>query len=384
MHSPSPTSSPLLLSWAEINLKALESNIEYLKTQAQAPFFIMVIKANAYGHGMLELATELDDNQTVNAFAVARIEEALQLRAAGISKRIIVLSGVISSADLSLCAAHQLEAVIHNPITAQHWCQTLHENTASQAACHIWLKVNTGMNRLGLNQEQFTQVENTILQAPNALTCDKLCGIMSHFSSSEDVTNQQNAQQKSVFNFFIHSALLQHFPSAKLCLSNSGGILYHPDSHHNAVRSGISCYGLPPGNDEQLAQHLQPVMRLKSRIIAIHALNTGDSAGYNEQFIAQKPSTLATVAIGYGDGYPRAVTNGTAVYVNGETAAIAGRVSMDLISIDISGLSHVAIGDEVELWGEHISCDTLAKQCQTISYELVTRVSQRVKRVLIK
>jgi alanine racemase len=249
--------------------------------------------------------------------------------------------------------------------------------------CKAWIKINTGMNRLGLNQSEFKQFMLQAEKHQQPLTAQKMCGLMSHLSSSEEQANPKNSEQTGIFNqAVLNTKFNALFPQAKLCLSNSGGIIYHTNTHLNAIRSGISCYGLAPSFDPQVNKNLRPVMTLKSKIIAKRHLSKGDSAGYNEQFIASGDCELATVGIGYGDGYPREAKNGTLVYVNDKMARIAGRVSMDLITIDVTGLN-VNIGDEVELWGNNLPCSALAEQCNTISYDLLTRVSARVRRVII-
>ena len=381
---PENTSPPLV--WAEINLCALQANISYLKQLSNECFFIMVIKANAYGHGMMDVAKHLDGNTSVDAFAVARIDEAVQLRSQGIKKRIIVLSGVLTANDLNLCATYKVEAALHNTETVNLWLEHLQPYSSQNkqnSPCKAWLKINTGMNRLGISLDELAECVASI-NAISPASTENMLGIITHFSSSEEPENPQNNRQKLAFNEAISSSLFtQYFPDAKLCMSNSGGIIFHSDSHFDAVRSGLSCYGIAPTNNAEISKHLKPVMQLKARIIAIHSLKAGDTVGYNEQYTAQSPSTIATVAIGYGDGYPRNAANDTAVYVNGHKAKIAGRVSMDLMGIDVTHCS-ASVNDEVELWGEHISCNELATQCNTISYELLTRVTQRVPRILIK
>ena len=381
MPSPTPHTISPALTWAEINISALKNNISYLDDLSGKPFFILVIKANAYGHGMIDIARHIDTFTPVDAFAVARLDEGIALRQQGITKRIIVLSGVSHINHLKLCSEYHLEATIHTSDVAQAWVGLCSEQQANKAMpVKAWLKINTGMNRLGLALNEFLELAVTLRQNSQVFK-PSLCGVLSHFSSSESINNPQNIKQKTRFNKAIEaSGLTTTFPAIKISLSNSGGIFYHHDSHHSAVRSGISSYGLPPSKIDQVTQQLTAVMSLKTTIIAIHEISEGDSVGYNEQYTATQSRTIATLAAGYGDGYPRQAKTGTPVYLNSGIAKTVGRISMDLMSIDITGIK-AAVNDEVELWGEHISCHDLAIQCDTISYELLTRVSDRVERI---
>lgn len=347
----------LALCTATISLSALRNNLQQVKKCASNSRILTVLKANAYGHGMLETADAL---QASDAFAVARIEEGISLRAIS-DKPIIILSGIIGLDAVQACVEHHLQPVIHS---LDNW------HFIKQHATHLsyWLKVDSGMHRLGLSADEFAYL---------AQQRDTQCqGLLSHLSDAECADKTQTTLQLQRFN-----TLHQLWPELPCSLANSAGILLHPSSHFDWVRPGIMLYGMNPSEQPTaISKNLQAVMRFNTQVVAIHTISAGESVGYNGRWLASQPSRIATLAAGYADGYPRHAKDGTPVWINGASYPLAGKVSMDLITVDVTG-SNVQIGDIAELWGEHISANTVAHYADTISYALFTGVSQRVPRI---
>lgn len=344
------------LCFATISLAAIKHNLSVVRRYAPNSRIFAILKANAYGHGLVPVARALDQ---ADAFAVARIDEGVELRQ-HTGKDIIVLSGCSGAINLQLCAQNRLQPVIHNLGDWQLLKQYLPELA-------YWLKVDTGMHRLGLSAQEF----QTILASD-----DQLClGVISHLSDAEQLDCDQTAKQIQQFE-----QLLQSASTLPASLANSAGILYHPNAHFDWVRPGIMMYGLSPKNDDsETATQLQAAMSLQAKVVAIHEIAAGESVGYNGRWQAAKNSRIATIAIGYADGYPRHAKDGTPVWINGKTYPLAGKVSMDLITVDVTG-GAVSVGDVAELWGQNLSANTVAEWADTISYQLLTGVSQRVAR----
>jgi len=347
---------------AIIDLSALKQNYKNISKLSPNSETIAVIKANAYGHGSIDIAKALQND--VPAFAVAFIEEAITLRNAGITCPILILEGPLKESDLHLNEKNGFWFVFHSKYQTD-WLLKQDKGDIK----NVWIKVNTGMNRLGFMANKIDLViQNLTKEQRENLT---LC---SHFSNAEDYLNKKTPQQ-------IHSLKeLSDLYQCSFSIANSAGILNWPKSHGDYNRLGIALYGISPLKEETNIP-LIPVMTLQSSIIAIHHLNTGDSVGYGGIWQAKRPSTIATIAIGYADGYPRSAKNGTPVWLNNQIAPLVGRVSMDMITIDVTEISDVVIGDLVELWGNNIAVETVADNAETINYELLTQVSERVPKI---
>lgn len=345
------------LCTALISLTSLRHNFTVVRSLAPQSKVIAVIKANAYGHGMLEAAKVLTDS---DAFAVARVEEGQLLRTVT-DKPIVVLSGVNGLDALKTCLAANLQPVIHN---LADW-QLAKQKT--KTLCY-WLKCDTGMHRLGLTAEEFELI---------AKRKDPLCqGMVSHFSDSELLAKPKTAQQLAAFD-----ALHDLWPELPASIANSAAIIFHPNSHYDWVRPGIMLYGANPSAiNNHITAQLQPVMTLQSQVVALHDIDQGECVGYNGRWQASQRSRIATIAVGYADGYPRHAKDGTPVFIRGKCYPLAGKVSMDLITVDVSG-SDVAVGDTVELWGNNLPATTVAEWADTISYSLFTGVTHRVPRI---
>ena len=350
---------------AIINLPALVSNYINIANLAPQSETIAVIKANAYGHGAIEVAQSL--SQHVPAFAVAFIDEALVLRAAGITQPILILEGALCQEDLAIALKQNFWLMFHN-LEQIVW---LNKQTPPYSG-KLWLKVETGMNRLGIAPDQ---IDNILAKLSNEqLQNIVLC---THFSNAEQLDNPKTLLQIKKL------AQVNQAELYKKSLANSAGIFNWPESHADYNRLGIALYGATPIPAQNLPIKLTPVMTLQSTVIGLKQINTGESVGYGEKWQASKPSVIATIAIGYADGYPRNAKAGTPVFINGQLAPLAGRVSMDMITVDVTDIDNVELGDLVELWGENLPIETVAMHMDTINYELLTRVSARVPKKYI-
>jgi len=351
---------------ATIDLAALQYNLSRVKQLAPNSRVMSVIKANAYGHGAQEVAQALVES---DAFAVARLSEAIRLREVGIVQPIVILEGVNTAADLRIAADLSLSLVFHHD-TQIKLVTTI---KLSRPLEFCWLMVETGMHRLGLSM---AKVDTALRELSLSSNIRGEIGLMSHFANADVVDDARNVQQLANF---AKSLGKKPIPTS---MANSAAILSSPISHCDWLRPGLMLYGISPF-ESYSAQDLglKPVMQLKSRITAIQELKQGEQVGYGGEWSAEKTTRVGIASIGYGDGYSRQLSNMGVVSINGEMAALIGRVSMDMIAIDISKLNNVAVGDEITLWGdEQLSVENVAKLANTIPYELVCQVSERVKR----
>ena len=354
---------------ARLNLEALRSNIAHARALAPRSKVMAVVKANAYGHGAVVIAQTL---QTLaDALAVACIEEALELRAAGISAPILLLQGIFETDEVHIAAAENFWLCIDN-----EWQLSVLEQETLQQPVQTWLKIDTGMHRLGIVPELASEAYNRLKSSVNVADNIVLC---THFASADDLQSSQTGEQLDVFN-----SVCETLPGLRSA-ANSPGLLGWPESHFDWVRPGYMLYGNSPLTvPHDNAAALVPVMTLSSNIISIREIDAGESVGYGATWTAERPSRIATVTIGYGDGYPRLARNGTPVLVNGQRASLAGRVSMDMITIDVTHLDEAKIGDEVILWGDGLPLAEVAACAGTIGYELTTRMPARTTRVVSK
>ena len=348
---------------AVIDLDALVKNYQYIDNFASKSNTIAVIKADAYGHDANKVAHAL--SAKVNLFAVGFIDEALALRSDGINNKVLILEGPFKESDFEIAQKNNFTLMLHSNYQIQ-WLKSINPEFSAD----IWLKVDTGMNRLGFHVEQVDSVISQLTeQQKNKLV---LC---SHFSTAEQLDNVKPVEQLAK----LKSLVAKHH--CKFSMANSAGILNWPASHGDYTRLGLALYGVSPIGESPLSQALIPVMTLQANIIAIHTVKIGETVGYGDIWQAQRESIIATIAIGYADGYPRNAKSGTPVFINGQEAPIVGRVSMDMVTVDITDLPKTEIGDTVELWGKNINIDIVAQNSDTINYELLTRVSKRVPKV---
>ncbi|WP_413113873.1 alanine racemase [Thaumasiovibrio sp. DFM-14] len=347
---------------ATINTHALRDNLAQVRRFAPRSKVLAVVKANAYGHGLLPVAQHLDE---VDAFGVARIEEALTLRAGGVVRPILLLEGFYSLADLSIAVTNNIHTVVH---TIEQ-LQALEQASLDQAA-QVWLKIDTGMNRLGVRPEQVDEFVRRLEACPNVV---KPLRYISHFCCADELDNPFSVKQMQRFN-----AITQHIDGER-SLAASAGICCWPDSHYQWVRPGIMLYGVSPLETQSAASlGLSPVMTLSASLIAINDVKQGETVGYGGAWRAERDTRVGVVAIGYGDGYPRMAPNGTPVLVNGRRVNIVGRVSMDMLTVDLGPDATDAVGDTAVLWGDGLPAEEVAAHIGTIAYELVTKLTARV------
>ena len=424
---------------ASISLANLRHNFAIARGLAPKAWVMAVVKANAYGHGAVQIARALEESAGGDgaytlpadafglarlAFGVARLEEGLELRAAGIKSKIVLLSGVFNRDELAEARRRQLDMVVHSNSQldmllgesggAQVKVQAKRKTNEPPAV--IWLKLDSGMHRLGLQAAEFRQA----VQRLRAAKSIKDLVFMSHLACADQPAAALNNHQLAHFQETIDCLDIR--PNEALSLANSAALITRKDMHFDWVRPGVMLYSINPLNEEPLNEELlndgkplnenplneepldkslpdksadlnaldrvsstsamaklRPVMTLRSKIIAIQTVPAGDTVGYGDVWRARRVSTIGIVAAGYGDGYPRHASNATPVRVNGQLCRLAGRVSMDLMAIDLTDIQGVKIGDPVTLWGEGLPLETVAQHSGTIAYELLTGVNQRVK-----
>lgn len=345
----------------QLDLSALHHNFQRIRTLAPGRSILAMIKANAYGHDAIQVARALPDAE---AFGVACIVEGVQLRNAGITQDIVLMQGFFTANDLAIIIQHQLQIVVHD------WYQLeILEQQQITSPLVIWLKIDTGMHRLGFLPEAVPEVITRLQR----LDCVKESPrLMTHFSAPEEINNSVTLNQ-----FKLFQKTIQQYPGAR-SLANSAAILAWPDTLGDWVRPGIMLYGVSPfpqkcGNDHDL----KPVMNWCSTLTAIHHLRKGDSVGYNSTWICPEDMLVGVVSAGYGDGYPRQAKNGTPVLVNNKSVPLIGRVSMDMITVDLRSQADAKIGDPVVLWGADLPVEVIARSVEMSPYQLLCGVRVR-------
>jgi len=350
---------------ATINLSALKSNLEVVRKHCPKSKVYAVVKANAYGHGVYEVAKALKD---VDGLAVARSDEALFLRQKGIRSSILILGGVYSDIEFRRATAHNIELVVHND--EQLSMVTEASNRASLRTIRIWIKVDTGMHRLGFAPDRFADVYDVLKNKTSA----SQFVLITHLANADNTSDKTTTNQITRFNKIAEGLDLP------CSIANSAGIVAWEASHADFVRPGIMLYGASPLLDKTAQQlGLQPVMTLSSKLIAVNRLKKGDAVGYGGDWKCPEAMPVGVVSIGYGDGYPRHAKPGTPVLVNGVRVPLIGRVSMDMICVDLREQPLAKSGDPVVLWGEGLPADEVAKYAGTIAYDLFCGVTSRVE-----
>ena len=344
---------------ATIHLAALEHNLGVVRSAAPRSRVFAVIKANAYGHGVACAARALQD---ADGIALLEIDAAVRLREGGYKKRLALLEGLFEPSELAVAARHDLTFAIHN----QEQLQML-DTAPAGARFDVMLKFNTGMNRLGFTPQEAPAVCE-LLKKHRAV---KQVTLMTHFATADDARGV--AWQMQVFEQVAAGQRLER------SLANSAAILRFPQTHADWVRPGIMLYGCTPFADASARElGLQPAMTLASAIIAVQDLSPGDRVGYAGTFEATQPLRIGTVACGYADGYPRHAPTGTPVLVDGVRTRTLGRVSMDMLCVDLTAVPAARVGTPVVLWGEGLSADEVAAAAGTVSYELMCALAPRV------
>jgi len=352
---------------ATIDTGALRHNLQVVRQWAPRSRVMAVIKANAYGHGLVAVARALE---SADAFAVARVDEGLTLRQAGVRTRTVLLEGVFDGGQLEAAAAAGFDLVVHTPEQIE-----LLRAAPQDATFKVWLKLDTGMNRLGFKGHAFDAAHAALCALP---AVQSPVNLFTHLSSADDPELPTTADQLSRFSAATASL------AGERSIANSAAMLSVAQAQADWVRPGLLLYGASPFAGSIGADYgLKPAMTLHSHVIAVKDLEIGERVGYGGDWTAQRPTRLAVAAVGYGDGYPRSLASGSPVLVNGERVPLAGRVSMDMIGIDVSGMkTSPKLGDPVTLWGEGLPVEEIAVWANTIPYELLCGISQRVSVML--
>ncbi len=348
----------------ELSRAALQHNAKKAREYAPKSKLIAVIKANAYGHGAGQVAKILAPE--VDAFAVARLDEALVLRESGIKQRILVLQGFLQAEELPIFQQEQLDAVVHSEYQVE-----LLEKSQLSGRLSVWLKIETGMNRLGVQPSQF---KSLLMRLRTCVSVADDIQFMTHFANADDRKDPKTKQQEACFLTTIKGE------AGDRSVANSAAIIAWPSAHLEWNRAGLMLYGASPIIGEKASSlGLMPVMTFYARVIAIKQVKKGEAVGYGSSWQAPKDMLLAVISAGYGDGYPRHAKAGAYVLVNNQLASLVGRVSMDMLTVDLTGCSQVNVGDKVTLWGEGLPIDEIANSANTISYTLMCGVTTRVK-----
>ena len=347
---------PMRPARALIDLDALRHNYQIARLR-HGGRALAVVKANAYGHGAIACAQAL--SQDTDGYAVAFLEEALALRNSGIKKPILLLEGVFDPAELSEVARHGLWPVVHHPAQAE-----IIVKSALPAPLRVWVKVNSGMNRAGFPPGDVRRVWRQLMASCKV----EECGFMSHFARADEPDCDATTRQIHAFD-----EATRGLPGAR-SLANSAAILAWPGAHRDWARPGIMLYGADPMPGE--GNNLLPVMTLESRVIAVREIAVGEPLGYGARFVASRPTRVGLVAMGYADGYPRSAPDGVPVAVGSKLTALIGRVSMDMLTVDLTDLPEAGIGSTVELWGKQVSVNQVAQAAGTIAYELLCNVKR--------
>ncbi|MDN2662464.1 alanine racemase [Psychromonas sp. 14N.309.X.WAT.B.A12] len=354
---------------AVIKLSAIKQNYLYAKSLAAPAKAIATIKANAYGHGAIEVANELSD--VADAFAVACIEEAKELRDAGIEQPILLLEGFFTADELTYISEFNLWTVIHS----QYQLDAIQQASFAKPI-NAWLKMDTGMHRLGFLPHQYANAWQQLEKMPQVNSITHI----THFSSADDLSSLRTKQQTELFLETVGDL------PGDISIANSSAVLTKamPD-RVQWVRPGIMLYGASPIDSPEIAKSLAPAMTFKAKVISERIIEAGECVGYNALWEAKEPSKIGTVSIGYADGYPRHAGTGTPVLVNGKKSQLLGRVAMDMIMIDLSMFEDQdCIGYEVEFWGDNIPVNEIAQCADTIGYTLLCGISRRVNKQYVK
>jgi alanine racemase len=348
-------------TFALIDTQAFVANYRHAKSLAPGARALAVVKANAYGHGAVPLARALGDE--ADAFGVACSEEAMELRESGIDNPIVLMEGVFDPAEIANAALHGFMLAVHSQ-TQLDWLLA----ARPPRPLDVWLKIDTGMHRLGFAPARLAEVHAQLAGCPHV----GHIVLMTHFARADETDTQATLNQLQTFRTNTGGI------ETAVSLANSAAVLAWPDTHADWIRPGLILYGASPIDDGRPHPELRPVMRLESRLIAIHELAAGEAIGYGGRYVCDRPTRVGVVAIGYADGYPRHAPDGTPVAVNDRVTRLIGRVSMDMLTVDLTNQPDAQVGDRVQLWGDRVSATEVARHCDTIAYELFTRVGRRV------
>lgn len=346
---------------AVIDTGALRHNLRVVRERAGAAKVMAVVKANAYGHGLVQSAQALAQ---ADAFAVARLEEGLALREHGVSHPVVLLEGVFSAEQLREAGRHRLDLVVHDELQLR-----LLEADRGARGLRLWLKIDTGMNRLGFRPSEFPEALRRLESLGEPVAQIRLMTHLARADDSPEMTREQLERFRRVTAGV----------ACATSIANSAGVFAETPVGGRWIRPGLALYGASPFAERTGGQlGLRPAMTLVSSVIAIRRVPRGETVGYGGAWRAERDSRIAIAAAGYGDGLPRGLANGTPVRVGGRRAPLCGRVSMDMIAVDVTDLDPVQVGAPVVLWGEGLAVEEVARCAGTVAYELLCGVSQRV------
>ncbi|EXI62639.1 alanine racemase [Mannheimia granulomatis] len=364
---------------ATIDSQALRHNIQLIKSFAPKQKLLAMIKANAYGQGLLPAAATLTD--LVDGFGVARLREALEIQETGYTGKIVLVEGFFDREELLKTLSRKFDTVIHTieqiellEEVALEWEEEQKKGFWTRKAkiyfpINIWLKIDTGMHRLGIHPEQ---VDMFVERLKKCALVNSI-SFVSHFSRADELDCGYTEKQIAVFE-----QATEKYKDHDRSISASSGILYWKQAHYDWVRPGIIMHGISPHYSPITDLGFKPVMTLSSSLIAVRTHKAGEPVGYGGAWVSQKETKLGVIAMGYGDGYPRNAPEGTPVLVNGRIVPIVGRVSMDMLTVDLGADSQDKVGDKVIFWGENLLIEDVAKHIGVISYELITKLTPRV------
>lgn len=363
---------------ARVSGKNLRHNMQLIRTLAPHSKHCAVAKANAYGQGLLHLVRNLKDLS--DGFCVARIKEALSIQESGYEGKILLLEGFFGREELLKTLSRRFDTVIHNDEQLELIEQVSKEWQAEQEKgfwkrkakiyfpITVWLKIDTGMHRLGVHPEQVAE----FYQRLTACALVEKVNFVSHFSRADEPDCGYTEKQIATFEQATQGL------AGERSISASNGILYWQQAHFDWVRPGIIMHGISPHNQPITDLGFKPVMKFSSSLIAVRTHKAGEPVGYGGTWIAEKETKIGVIAVGYGDGYPRNAPQGTPVFINGRKVPIVGRVSMDMMTVDLGADCEDKVGDEVELWGENLLIEEVAEAIGVINYELITKLTPRV------
>ena len=374
-------------AWATIDLGALLANFAKARAYNPEAAIVAVVKANAYGHGAIAVAQTLRGQlRDDDCFGVASIDEALELRQAGISTPILLLEGVFNAAHLRKAVENNFALVVHSPFQLA-LLEAFFEARSLSTPLTIWLKIDTGMHRLGLSASEFKQA----WQALNWHVHVHKLVVMSHFACADDKASDMTERQLAQLNKILEDAGVAA-DKREISFAASSAIQQWPESHFQWLRPGIMLYGgTAIAGENAIERDIAPVMTLRARLIAIKTVAAGESIGYGASYVCESEQRIGVISIGYGDGYPRRMPAGTPVLIKcsakkgaePQRAPLCGRVSMDMTIVDLSDCPDARVGDEVILWGEGLPADEIAQRCNTIAYELFCQVTRRIHYIYV-
>lgn len=350
---------------AILSTENLLHNLAVIKQHAPQANVIAMVKANAYGHGLRSVSLRLEKH--VASVGVASVDEALELRKAGVKIPITLMEGVFEPNELLIASCQQFHVVFHS----MHQITWLESCSSLPLPLVAWLKIDTGMGRLGLQGDEVAQGYKRLIAKKESIAS---VGLMSHLACADEKEHPLNQEQLKTFK-----DCTEHLPGPK-SICNSAALFSFPEHQYDTIRPGLALYGINPcatGTAADLG--LKPVMTLQTRLIAIRWCKKNTTLGYGARFVCPEDMPVGVIAVGYGDGYPRSAQDGTPILVNGVRCQLIGRVSMDMITIDLRPYPHAQVNDEVVLWGTGLPLEEVARYTSNSPYDILTSVQLRVK-----